>query len=297
MKKVRSEYGIKKWNFTKRENNFSSVLDIKFPDTFKLGKNRFTVNVLPNKLLKGSDIYVDIIDALGNPVYYEISSLVNDDNTRNVVVYIYKDTPIGISKIYVAATLKGSADELITTSNYLAVFEVGINPTEQVTGKLVLKDTPTVTFKEKLQPVTMPIVSSRLVEVRNASGSFSTVGGTIPKQLLTDNLNIERSVSDTVSTNPSLLGTSAQTNELSLPSFTDFSLLVARNFEFSSSMKGGSIELNNIEIQYPKNAVDTSSFYNITYTASIIEVVSTGSIKIYPPFGKTINYVTDTGTN
>lgn len=297
MKKVRSEYGIKKWNFTKRENNFSSVLDIKFPDTFKLGKNRFTVNVLPNKLLKGSDIYVDIIDALGNPVYYEISSLVNDDNTRNVVVYIYKDTPIGISKIYVAATLKGSADELITTSNYLAVFEVGINPTEQVTGKLVLKDTPTVTFKEKLQPVTMPIVSSRLVEVRNASGSFSTVGGTIPKQLLTDNLNIERSVSDTVSTNPSLLGTSAQTNELSLPSFTDFSLLVARNFEFSSSMKGGSIELNNIEIQYPKNAVNTSSFYNITYTASIIEVVSTGSIKIYPPFGKTINYVTDTGTN
>lgn len=297
MKKVRSEYGIKKWNFTKRENNFSSVLDIKFPDTFKLGKNRFTVNVLPNKLLKGSDIYVDIIDSLGNPVYYEISSLVNDDNTRNVVVYVYSDTPIGISKIYVAATLTGKPDELITTSNYLAVFEVGINPTEQVDGKLVLKNTPIVTFREKLQPVSMPIVASRLVEVRNVSGSFSTVGGTIPRQLLPDKLDIERKATELISANPTLSGQSATAKELSVPSFTDFSLLTAKNFEFSSSMKGGTIELNKIQIQFPPNAVDTSSFYNITYTASIVEVVSTGSIKIYPPFGKTIDYVTDAGVS
>lgn len=286
MKKIKSEYGIKGWNFLKVERGFSTIIDAKFPDVFNLGKNRFTLNISPNKLLKGSDIFIDILDSLGKPIYYEISGVVNDDNTRNIVVYIYDDTPIGIAKIYIAGTLKGSDTELVNTSNYLATFEVGVNPTIEVIEKVVLKNTPVVTFKEKLQPVAISTGVSRLTEIRTSSGSFSTIGGIIPMQFIPDTFNVEtRATDSSISTNPSVNGDSATNDDVIIPSYTNFSILTAKNFYFSSSMKGGKIELNDINVNLPADIT-----YNepIFYTASIVEVINSSSIKVYPPFSKTI---------
>lgn len=298
--KVKNEFGLKRWEYDLIETDNSSVFGAVFPSEFGLGKNRFTLAISANTLQKGTDVFIDIIDSNGKPVYFEISSIANDDNTRNVVVYVYESTAIGNCSIYIAGTRKRSGNAiLVGNADYLYKKIVKINSKVPTQSPLVFKNTPIVTYTERLQPVSVSSNTNRLVVVNNLSGSISTGGNVvIPRQLYDSKFDIEKRDTQPQITDFNAEGMNQiQTKSVEVPSQFDSATIQAVNFEFSSSMRGGMIEIGSINVPFPKNAVDTASFYNLRYSASIVEVVNTGSIKVYPPFHQVINYTDSSGNS
>jgi hypothetical protein len=77
------------------------------PDEFSLGKN--LIRIRPNipAFAEESQLYVEIIDYNGDPVYYEIE--INSETKDLFIiisVYIYEDTPPGPCAVYILGTLK-----------------------------------------------------------------------------------------------------------------------------------------------------------------------------------------------
>jgi len=78
---------------------------VTLPTIFTAGKNLIRIKANQNTMLVGSTIYVEILDANDEPVYYEILDIIDDDKSRIISVYIYDDTASGDAKF----TLLGTA--------------------------------------------------------------------------------------------------------------------------------------------------------------------------------------------
>jgi len=77
------------------------------PNEFNLGKN--LIRIRPNipKFIEDTQLYVEIIDYNGNPIYYEIE--INSETKDLFIiisVYIYEDTPPGPCAVYILGTIK-----------------------------------------------------------------------------------------------------------------------------------------------------------------------------------------------
>jgi len=82
-------------------------------DTFTGGKNGFLIEGSEH-LKESTEIRLQILDVNGNPIYFEPGDGVPEyyEGTSKVVsVYVYEDTPIGISKITILGELKTYIDD------------------------------------------------------------------------------------------------------------------------------------------------------------------------------------------
>ena len=84
--------------------DFFRIVD--FPDNFQAGKNLFKIRAHPTNFVDGAEIYIEILDYNGSPVYYEPLRYREADGTRVISVYIYPDTSPGPAVVYLASRAK-----------------------------------------------------------------------------------------------------------------------------------------------------------------------------------------------
>lgn len=296
MKKVGTDNKIREWFHDYESVDYTNVFDLYVPSELNLGKNQIKIDLVGNKLQKGSPLSIDIIDGLGVPIYHEISSIVNTDKTRSIVVWIYDDTAAGNCTLYISCYLGGNFDG----KKYLYKTDILVNPETLVGGDFSFSDVPTIQYQEKVYYSTLTKGSeSRKVQLlSDTSSKISILSRIAPNQINTNNsLNFEKpAVKNTTVVTPNVISGSADIETIELPKFFENSIVTAEGFEFSSSMVGGTIYLNRVNFPYPPNYSNIANLKNLSYSASIIKVINKSTIEIYPPIYCDTTYV-DSGKN
>ena len=283
-----------------------------FPETFYLGKNSFKIFVDRDNLVDGSQIYIDIIDARGNSIYYKVSNQISPDRTRNIIVHIYDTTPIGECLVLIAGRLKQNPKtkqpirysneptsvDYKNIPNVIWKGKVNVSLTENVTD-ITFDSLPIVTYQEMRIPQQEYSSSGSRIynHIPSSSILINLTSITNPSQLKQTNLNTERtSDGDVIVKLPTNISGSGRVESYpKIPSNIQYSILKTNMPFFSSSMEGGNIFVNNITYDRPKNSLTT--FVSQSYSGSIIEVINSTSCKIYPPFDVIINYLDSNGIN
>lgn len=287
IKNKRTSYGLDKRFAQINEFEESGVFEIRMPLDFKLGKNEVKLKLLPNKLLKGSEVLIDIFDKNGNSIYYEISNIANEDESRSLIVFIYEDTVPGKCKIYLNAVL-------VNNKTYQCQITSDVITTVENTQEIKFSEEPKVKYTERTLQTQVFSTSTRQTS-KNGTGDISIVSTISPKQTERDNLSIEKKEVRTVDQITSIANNIGSGSTFEIPTFFSPSTIISRNFPFSSSMEGGTIFVNGISLEVPSNALSSSPFLNQSFSASILKVIGTGAIEVYPPFRKTIEYQTSNG--
>lgn len=275
---------------------FTNIFDLRFPEELNLGKNQIKVFLRENSALqRGSTILFDFIDANGTALDWEISSIANADGSRNLVVTVTNENVSGMCGIYVSGVLNVQWNN----QTYLYVDEINVNAQRQVQTQVAFKEQPTVKYQELKKYTKQPdSTATRLTSVTSGVGAaFSIISRPRPRQFFTDNLTFERrEATETIVTTPNLVSSSLVAQPIEVPTTKDFTVVTSANFEFGASMQGGTIYFNNINLPLPQNYTDVSQLIGLQYSASIINVINTGSIEVYPPMEFNVFYTDLTNT-
>lgn len=306
----RKLYGLDKLHYDyidtdSRSRNIFRLLE--FPETFNLGKNQFKLLANNEVLVKNSRIYIDIVDANGEAIYYEISPIANKDNSRSIIVYIYPNTPAGNCTVRMASRLGIDPrskekiyynDNIIDEPNVLWSKVVNVSPYLASESRIKFLKEPRVKYLERQQFLQEFSGSRTLVNaLPTGTGSISINSPIRPMQFIDDPRSIEKTdIKIREVGQPSVTGNSTGiSNVYSIPYFSENSIITSDGFEFSSSMQGGIIYARKILIQSPADAAESTLFFNITYSASIVNVISKNQIEVYPPFSIDFSYSTTDG--
>lgn len=266
------------------EYGSSSIFEILLPTELRIGRNEIKIKVNSNVLLKGSDVFIDFRDSSGEPIYHKISKIANEDLTRSIIVHVYGTTSIGQGTIYISGT---TSQEKV----YLFVKNVPIS-NQVVSQPIKFLTKPTIVFKERLEAVRR-FLTKRLITNYYSVGnqSVSLVSRLSPKNIEPDELSVEQKELSSVVINNSIDNNVGTSNFFEIPKYFENSIVTCKNFEFTSSLQGGMLYINNLSLPIPPAASNTSSFSNISFSASIISVINTSSIEITPPFRRVISYL------
>ena len=120
------------------------------PNEFSLGKN--LIRIRPNIPVfeEGSQLYIEIIDYNGDPIYYEIE--INSETKDSFIVlsvYIYEDTPPGPCAVYILGTLKNVPipdSNKIYPVNFRWAQIVNVNTTEKTKSPVIFTTLPKVSI-------------------------------------------------------------------------------------------------------------------------------------------------------
>lgn len=291
MKRPGTDLKIREWKHDFQSYDYTNVFDLYVPAELNLGKNQIKIGLVGNRLEKESAISIDLIDALGQPIYHEISNIANEDQTRSIIAHVYGDTPIGSAKLYISANLATP----FQGKKYLYTTDILVDSSKEVASDFVFKETPSVKYRERtFYSTTTNGQQSRKVEVSGSgTATVSVVSRTTPKQLQTGNLTTEKpSKTRTKSTTPNVQSDTVRAQTLEVPTFLENTVLTAENFNFSASMEGGTIYLNNVNFPLPSgNPISSKNIQELSYSASIVKVISTSSIEIYPPIRVNTTYI------
>ena len=108
IRKVASKLGLGKngrirYDIIDRDPISADFFEIcEFPETLTAGKNVFKFRGDPDNLVNDSQVYIEILDFNGDPIYYEVLNYKEKDGVRVIAVYIYHDTPDGKCTYFIA---------------------------------------------------------------------------------------------------------------------------------------------------------------------------------------------------
>jgi hypothetical protein len=150
-------------------------------DTFTGGKNGFLIEGSEH-LKESTEIRLQILDVNGNPIYFEPGDGVPEyyEGTSKVVsVYVYEDTPIGISKITVLGELKtyidadgfvqNIPDEWQSVYNVKWEKEIKVNKLLPNEDKVRFYKRPIVSIDEIVKPI-FNNVTATIIQTGSVSG-------------------------------------------------------------------------------------------------------------------------------
>lgn len=151
------------------------------PDEFKLGKN--LIRIRPNVLEfeENSQLYIEIIDYNGDPVYYE-TEINSETNDLFIIisVYIYEDTPPGPCAVYILGTLKNVTvppGNQIYPANFRWAQIINIDTSEKTTSPIIFTTLPkltvtsnTASYDINVYPGGSPYTSSKYYNVSLRNG-------------------------------------------------------------------------------------------------------------------------------
>lgn len=264
----------------------SSVFQLDTPTDLRLGKNEIRIKVKPKYFQRNTEILIDIIDSSGTPVYYYTSKIANGDSSRSIIVHILESTAIGNCKLYFSGTNEQG-------NYYLYVTELVVNNELENSQIVKFETEPVIRYTGTTNSIrTFPNVSRATTRLGT---NISMISNISPKQLNRDVLSIEKPELKSYEVRNEISGNIGNSKLVETPSYFQPSVAYSNNFVFSSSMKGGQIFVNGIHLEPPKNAANPSLFFSHSYSASILNVLNTSSIEVYPPFTKTFNYKTVDG--
>lgn len=275
-----------------------------FPNRFYLGKNSFKILANTEFLANDAPILIDIEDKAGNPIFYEVTTLINRDRSRTIVVYIYEDIPIGNCTIYIASKVKKNPltneslplDDL-DSPNVIWKKEVLISTSQVSSEPIVFSNPPIIYFKERLE-------QKRIFQGTGSRFSTLTNRGSSDISLLPGNTSFElgvyRGIRD-IDLSANLLeviptfesGLGRVVSPIRIPQYIPGSILKSRLFPFTSSMEGGTLVVRNIDISSSAPSFIANSLPAPDYSASIIRIINNSTAEVYPPFNYNTTYAQD----
>lgn len=134
------------------------------PAELVAGKNVLKIQGSRN-LVKSTEIQFEIIDANGNPIFYEVLNYLAADGSRAIVLYIYPETAPGRATLYLAGRAETNAttgerlpvsedplsDNYIQNANVVWFGNITVNPAKENTSEIIYLATPKVTIREIIQ--------------------------------------------------------------------------------------------------------------------------------------------------
>lgn len=295
--------------------NFFRVLD--FPDRLYVGKNSFRISGNPDNLVKGSKIYIDIVDANGNIIYHEILNVVNKDQSRTVVAYVYTDTPTGDATIYIAGRVGAdprtgmaigysnspSDPDYKDVPNIMWIGKSAVVSNKQNNTEVFFTKEPKVYFSETLAEFKDINDSSRSTTLtyQQSASYMSMKSRPMPKQFSGGSVfndeyvdGSERLKRIPIVDSENKLVESQESKQL--PEYTALTTIESSNNIFNRSMVGGSIRVTNISVDAiaPKDSVSILGVND--YSASIVKVISPTIAQVDRPFIQTYRYKSTDGT-
>lgn len=159
---------------------------IDFPDNLQAGKNLIKIRSHPENFADGSEIYIEILDFNGDPIYYEPLNYLEPGGTRVISIYIYPDTAPGGATVYLAGratrnvdtgeTYKYSTDSnninFRNIPNLLWTRPITVEPTRANNSEIIFTNTVGVTIFENIQPYYELINYTNLTTIVTGSGAL-----------------------------------------------------------------------------------------------------------------------------
>lgn len=296
--------------------NYFRVMD--FPTRLFVGKNSFRISGNDETLVKGSMIYIDVVDANGDIMYHEVLSVKNRDMSRTVVIYVYPDTPPGEAKIYIAGRLKKHpitgesipySDSPVSLNNkdipnliWTANSPVVTNKAN--TSEVLFIREPKIIYSEKLVSYSHITTSSFAARSKIYSGSqkLDIQSRTVPIQYSNDSVFEYEGVEGDKRIRP-IPNISNNIGEgqrsIAIPDSKNLTVIKidvpVGTVVFTTSIVGGTITLQNISVPTPPDAVPGTTISIPDYSASIIEWRNHDTLVVSHPFKHVAEYTTKSG--
>ena len=280
LRKKVSYVGLKDYSYTVYDTDaisrdFFNIIE--FPDKFKAGKNLIKLRANASKLVANSEIFIEILDYNGNPVYYEPLQYIEKEGTRVVAVYIYEDTSPGDCTVYIAgrAGVNPATNQPIpwdvttrNTPNVLWSRALTIAPNDRNDVEIIYTNYPNVTVTETVQAYLQPSNVYNVFTQMSASGATVTItpvtnqvlngvfgGPTVPNTTVPQGAQSAGTPSFgnqfyDLSVPQNTLALTSGTTTLSPPlnTLNGYSLLTTTGLPLSQSMEGGVFVINNPNI-------------------------------------------------
>lgn len=182
--------GLKDLNYLILDNDLISrdyFNIVQFPDRLTAGKNLFKIKAQANNLVDQSEIYIEILDFNGDPIYYEPINYIEKDGTRVVAIYVYPDTSPGIANVYIAGRARINVnnnnsiipfsrdvnnDNYFNIPNVLWQRSVTVAPFARNNTEIIFTQYPSITLSEVVQPYLQPVDLTNVITTLTGSGFY-----------------------------------------------------------------------------------------------------------------------------
>lgn len=293
------------YDFIDTDSVSKDYFRVDLPEKFYIGKNGFSINPT-QQLLKGSSIEIDILDVRGNYVYYEITDILTETNSRLISVYIYPDIELGDLTFYISGITKDNKAFVWISSKSLSWQEVPYTPIFDSFPKLIIQETYQTALTEFAnRGFTSSYSDGRLLSIGNRSVVPQSKNLLIndklpnlmtPVRYITKDTPLD--LEELIIGNKSLSGsqqTIAITTENPKINYNSFDNVTINSSYFTQNMYGGSFIINlkdQVETIISRDGIvlpvnePFKNYYSssLIYTSSIFEVIDDKNVKLYPKF-------------
>ena len=158
---------------TPTSTKYFRVSDV--PQVLQKGKNLLRITAHPTNLVPGSQIFIDVRDSNGNPIYYEIPDYLEEDKSRVISIWIYHDkgednTPNGQATITLAGTANVDENGQVLPERHRG--KINVKWQAVVTVDRDRKNTSEIVFNRTSFP---NVIVSQSVEAYENQGQIGTV--------------------------------------------------------------------------------------------------------------------------
>jgi hypothetical protein len=198
--KIKSKQNLSKYRVLVEDSSATSdeyFSIVEFPEYLGEGKNLLRIKTNPNIFEPNTQIFIEVLDPNGTPVYWEIPNHRENDNSRLISIWVYGDRTDrynngkGIGEIILLGTLSTTSDGNQVPTDFKKIpnvrwrRKVSFAPNKPSNGKIVFKSDslPRLTLSSSVDTFTNKIVSNNQL-VREITGSSvyykkSTFGNTV----------------------------------------------------------------------------------------------------------------------
>ena len=240
------------------------------PNEFTAGKNLFSFKCNPTTFLDNSDLYVEVLDSAGYPIYTEVNIDAESDEQYAVVsVYVDSATAPGPGTVILCGTIDQDANgNAVNTNNGVNIrwnTPIQIYPSKRNNSSIVFGSLPNVIISSSLRPYVdyfYPGNGNRFTSSLHSGLSYLLYNNT--PVLLTGSLSLPFS-SDMVS--GTIYVSSSNISNL-IPNTTNVTTVLSESI--SSIINSGSIVLSNLLLLKQANSNTVNEFKSATVNAKII---------------------------
>ena len=198
--KIKSKQNLSKYRVLVEDSSATSdeyFSIVEFPEYLGEGKNLLRIKTNPNIFEPNTQIFIEVLDPNGTPVYWEIPNHRENDNSRLISIWVYGDRTDrynngkGIGEIILLGTLSTTSDGNQVPTDFKKIpnvrwrRKVSFAPNKPSNGKIVFKSDslPKLALSSSVDTFTNKIVSNnQLVRTITESDVYykkSTFGNTV----------------------------------------------------------------------------------------------------------------------
>ena len=268
----------------KYESEYFQVSD--FPSKLHAGKNMFRLKGNSDLLEKNSVVEIEVMPENGTePIFNYINNYSDNSNRRLISIYVYPEDITGLARITIRGTARKRPGGRSVSPNWKYrpnvrwEREVYVDPSQPNTSPIIFPNQPRITINENVKPYLSESYAEDL--------ALNT--------LVTDEAHFELAFTPSYTVG----GGRSTTNSgygYSVPSQT---LITSNDIHFSASMLGGTITFANptasmlpaLPSSYNiPNLKQNGSSNTTDYTASIVQVINSSTIKVSPAYSFEYTY-------